>query len=60
MPIICDVCDEPIVKKIITGYVIFKCNYCNNSGCIDCVEICNICNYHVCNLCYKDVCPCCK
>jgi hypothetical protein len=60
MPILCNVCDEPITKKTNNGYVMFKCNYCTNSGCIECIETCSVCKKDVCATCSMDVCPCCK
>jgi hypothetical protein len=60
MPVICDICDEPILKKTTNGYTVYKCFYCQKSGCIDCIELCNFCNKNNCAECSLDVCPCCK
>jgi hypothetical protein len=60
MPIICDICEEPISKKNINGYIVFKCNYCIKSGCIECIETCSICKKDVCGFCSIEICPCCK
>ena len=60
MPDICDICEEPIIKKNTNGYVKFICKYCFRYGCIECIEECYICKKDVCGECSLDICPCCK